>query len=72
MDAFVGVNPAEEDQVAATFLERVQREVDPVIDRSQIIQSRRAIGVADRNEISVAVLLIYGHDLGETRIRGWS
>ena len=39
MDALVGVNPAEENQViAAAFLERVQREVDSVIDRRQVIQ----------------------------------
>ena len=58
MDALVRVNPAEEDQViAAAFLKRVQREVDSVIDRSQIVQPRRAIGVADGDEVSVAILL---------------
>ena len=58
MDALVRVNPAEEDQViAARFLKRVQREVDSVIDRRQIIQPRRAIGVADGDKISVTILL---------------
>ena len=58
MDAFVRVNPAEEDQViAARFLKRVQREVDPVIDCRQVIQPRRAIGVADGNKISVTIFL---------------
>ena len=58
MDTLVRVNPAEEDQViAAMFLQRVQREVDAVVDRRQIIQPRRAIGVADGNKVSVPILL---------------
>ena len=65
MDAFVGVNSPEENQLfAGTFLKRIQREVDPVVDRRQIIQSRRAIRVADGNEISIAILLIDRHDFG--------
>ncbi len=44
MDTLVRVNPAEEDQViSAKFLDRVRREVDSVIDRRQIIQTRCAI-----------------------------
>ena len=58
MNTLVRVNPAEEDQViAAAFLKRVQREIDPVVDRRQVIQPRRAIGVADGNKISVTILL---------------
>src|SRR5260370_15128600 len=58
-------NPAKEDQVVtARFLERVQREVDPVVDCRQVIQPQRAIGVADGNKISVTILLINGHDFG--------
>ena len=65
MDTFVRVNPAEEDEViSATFLDRVQREIDPVIDRREIIQTRCAIGVADRNKISVPILFVHGHDFG--------
>ena len=58
MDALVGVNSAEEDQLpAAHFLERIQREIDAVVNGGQVIQSRRAIGVADRDKISVAIFL---------------
>ena len=49
--------------VAGTFLERVQREVDSVIDRRQVIQPGRTIGLADGDKISVTILLIHGHDL---------
>src|SRR5205807_9942448 len=55
----------EEDQViTAKFLEWVQREVDPVIDRRQVIQPQGPIRVADRDKISVTILFIDGHDLG--------
>ena len=65
MDTFIRMNPAEEDQiVTARFLKRIQREVDPVINRREVIQPRRAIGVADGNKISVAILLINRHDSG--------
>jgi hypothetical protein len=57
------MNAAQENQViTAGFLKRVQREVNPVVDRRQVIQPRRAIGIADGNKISVTVLLIDGHD----------
>src|SRR5258708_21103895 len=63
MDTFIRMNPAKKNQViTARFLERVQREVDPVVDCRQVIQPRRAIGVADGNKISVTILLIDGHD----------
>src|SRR5437588_3291144 len=65
MDTLVRVNPAEEDQViSAKSLDRVQGEVDSVIHRGQIIQTRCAIGVADGDKISVTILLIHGHDFG--------
>ena len=65
VDALVRVDPAEKDQIiAAGFLKRVQREVDSVIDRRQVVQPRRAIGVADRDEVSVTILLIDRHDSG--------
>src|SRR5216683_3137284 len=65
MDTLIRMNPAKEDQViTARFLERVQREVDPVVDCRQVIQPRCAIGVADGNKISVTILLINWHDFG--------
>src|SRR5882762_9642622 len=65
MDALVWVNAAQENQmVPCGFLKRVKREVDSAIDRRDVIQSGRAVGVADRNEVSIAILLIDGHDLG--------
>ena len=63
MNTLVRVNPAEEDQVVtARFLQRVQREIDPVIYGSQVIQPGRSIEVADGNEVSVVVLLVHRHD----------
>ena len=65
MNTLIRVNPAEEDQViSAKFLDRVQRQVDSVVDGRQVIQPRRPIGVADGNEIPVPILLIHGHDFG--------
>ena len=65
MDAFVGVDSPQENQLfARRFLKRIQRKIDPVVNGRQIIQSGRAIGVADGNEISGAIFLIDRHDLG--------
>src|SRR2546428_12681748 len=65
MDTLIRVNPAKEDEVlTARGLQRVQREVDPVIDGRQVIQPRGAIGVADGDKVSVTILLIDGHDSG--------
>ena len=42
MNTLIRVNPAEENQViTAGFLKRVQREVDAVVDRRQVIQPWR-------------------------------
>src|SRR5690348_18126231 len=65
MHALVRVNSPQKNQViAARFLKRIQREIDPVVYGCQIVQSRSAIGVADGYKIPVAVLLIDRHDLG--------
>ena len=40
MDAFVGMNSAQEDQLfAGRLLKRIQREIDPVVHGGQIVQS---------------------------------
>ena len=64
MDAFVRMNAAEKNQIIASGCrQRIKRQVDSVIDRRQIIEAGRAIGVADGNEITVAILFINRHDL---------
>ena|SRR5271167_3070767 len=65
MNSFIRVNPTEENQViTAGCLERVQREIDTVVDSGQVVQPCGSIGVADRNEVSVLVLPIDGEDFG--------
>ena len=64
VDALVGVNAAEEDQVVArAFLQRVQGEIDSVIDRRHVVESGRAVGIADGDEVPVAILFIDRHNL---------
>src|SRR5271168_4853743 len=64
MNALVGMDPPEKDQmIAALFLERVQREVDSVVNRRQVIQPGSPIGIADGNEISIPIFLVKRHDL---------
>ena len=42
MNAFIRVNPAEENQViTAGFLKRLEREIDAVVDGRQVIQTLR-------------------------------
>src|ERR1700689_315732 len=68
MDTFVRMDSPQEDQIlAARFLERVQTEVDSVIYRREIIQPRCAISIADRNEISVAILFVHRHNSGRRK-----
>src|ERR1700683_5407467 len=65
MDALVRVNASQKNQVmAARFPQRVERQVDSVIDSRQVIQARRAIGVADGDKVSVAILPVDRHDSG--------
>ncbi len=65
MDALVRMDAAEKDQVlTGAFLERVEREIDPVVDGRQIIQCRGAVGVADGDVIAVAIFFIDRHDFG--------
>src|SRR6516162_9813004 len=63
MDTLVWVNPPDGNQViTARLLERVQRDIDPVVHGRQVVQPRRAIGVADGNEVSVPILLVDRHN----------
>src|SRR5271154_3340347 len=65
--------PADEDEMLSPgFTLGVESEVDSVVDRCQVIEPRRAIGIADGNKISVTVFLIDRHDLrrGEAVDRG--
>ena len=65
MNTFIRVDPTKENQViTAAFLKRVQREINAVVDGRQVIEPCRSVGVTDRNEISVTILLIDGHDFG--------
>ena len=65
MNALVRMDAAEKDQVVTgAFLERVEREIDPVVDGRQIVQRGGAVGVADGDVVAVAILLIDRHDLG--------
>src|SRR5579862_1111941 len=62
MNTFVRMDSAEEnDVIAAVFLKWIQREVDTVVDSCQVIQSCRPVRVADRDEVSVSILLIDRH-----------
>ena len=57
MHAFVRVETAKEDQVvAAALLERVERQVDPVVDGGEVVQPGSTVGITDRNVVSVAIL----------------
>src|SRR5579872_1920880 len=65
VNTFIRVDPAEENQViTAAFPKRVQPEINSVVDSRQVIQSCGPVGVADRNKVSVTILLIDGHDFG--------
>ena len=65
MNTFIWVDPIKENQViTAGLLKRVQRKIDAVVDRRQLIQPCGSIGVADGNEVSVTILLINRHDFG--------
>ena len=65
MNTFIRVDPTKENQViTAGLLKRVQRKIDAVVDRRQVIQPCGSIGVADGNEVSVTILLINRHDFG--------
>ena len=65
MNALVRMDAAEKDQViAGAFLERVEREIDPVVDGRQIVQCGGAVGVADGDVVAVAILFIDRHDFG--------
>src|ERR1700722_18979265 len=65
INAFIWVDSAQENQVlAAGLLKRVQRKIDAVVDRRQIIQAGGSIRVANGNEVSVAILLIDRHNFG--------
>jgi hypothetical protein len=50
--------------LTAGLLKWVQRKIDAVVDRRQVIQPCGSIGVADGDEVSVTILLINRHDLG--------
>ena len=63
VDALIRMDPADKDEIFSAGLSlRVECEVDSVVDRCQVIKPRRAIRIADGNEISVAVLLVDRHD----------
>src|SRR5437879_11311671 len=65
MNTFIRVDPTEENQViTAGFLKRVQREIDAVVDGSQVIQPCGSIGVADGHKVSVTLLMIVVLDFG--------
>src|SRR5690348_261029 len=65
MYALVRMNSPQKNQIiAARVPKRIQRKVNTVVHGRQIVQSRRAIRVADGYKIPVAVLLIDRHDLG--------
>ena len=63
MHAFVRVNAPKEDQITAARLpERIQREIDAIVDGGEVIQPGRAIGFADGNEIPIAIFFVHRHD----------
>src|SRR5258708_23926804 len=63
MNTFIRVDPTEENQViTAGFLNRVQREINAVVDGRQVIQPCGSIGVADGGKIPVTILFIPAHD----------
>ena len=65
MKTFVRMDPTKENQViAGRALKRIQGKIDAVVDGRQVIQPWCSVGVADRNEVSVTILLIDGHDFG--------
>src|ERR1700761_6986666 len=65
MHALVRMDAPNEDQVLTTTPPLgIEREINPVVDRSKVVERGRAIGIADGNEVSVAVLLIHLHDFG--------
>ena len=65
MNALVRMNAAEKDKiVTGAILERVEREIDPVVDGRKIIQRRSTVGITDGDVIAVAIFLIDRHDFG--------
>jgi hypothetical protein len=62
--AFVGMDSAEEQQVAVWAVVQLERvRVDAVVDGGQVGESGVAIGVADGDVgTEVVVLLVHGHD----------
>ena len=65
VDAFVRMDAANENEVFPPARSLgIERQIDSVVDRRQIIQSRRAIRIADGNEIPGTILLVDRHDLG--------
>src|SRR5918996_4331743 len=65
MNALVRMDAAEKDQViTGAFLERIEREIDPVVYSRQIVQRGGAVGVADGDVVAVAIFFIDRHDFG--------
>ena len=66
MNALVGRDPAEEDQVASgPALERMQRQIDPVVDGAKVVQARLSIRIANGHVVAIPILLVDGRMRGD-------
>ena len=55
--------PQKNQLLAMRFAQWIQGQVDSVVDRFHVVESGRPIGVANGNEVSVAIFLVDAHDL---------